>query len=447
MLEKFKSILKHEFDNFQGKELYLAISGGKDSVCLSQLLLAAGFSHTLLHCNFQLRESESDLDEDFIKNYAEQHQLQFFVKKFDTAVVAQEQNLTIQVTARNLRYGWFDTFLTTSNKILLTAHHADDAIETFFINLMRGTALQGLSGIKRKNGQIFRPLLSFSVDDMNSYITQNNLEFRQDQSNADMKYLRNYVRHQVIAAFEKKSDNFKPKVVKTIDSLSQVDKWIHKQAKSFCEEHFTSNNSAISVGKKTVLNQDNIFLTYIFAPFGIHRSNVENLRTVLNAKTGAKFLTDSFQFNVNREQIVISELIQEVFALHSKQIHEQTKEINSFPQIISIGKTKLYFQIIPKMLPFSNDQSQQFDLDKITLPISVRYWQYGDRIQPLGMEGSKLISDILTDKKIPLFQKSDTLILVDSNHTLIAIPGILISENVKVQFNTKSILHLKVTSQ
>jgi tRNA(Ile)-lysidine synthase len=447
MLEKFRSILKHEFDNFQGKELYLAISGGKDSVCLSQLLLAAGFSHTLLHCNFQLRDPDSDLDERFIENYAKQNQLQFFVKKFDTALIAQEQNLSIQETARNLRYTWFNTFLTTSNKVLLTAHHSDDAIETFFINLMRGTALQGLTGIQHKNGPIYRPLLSFSVTDINSYINQNNLEFRQDQSNADTKYLRNYLRHQIIPAFEQKSDNFKPKVAKTIDSLNQVDIWIQKQAKYFCKKHFIYNSDNISVDKKILLNQDNIFITYIFAHFGIHRSIVENFRSFLNSSTGSKFITDSFQFNVNREQIIIHKLNRDVPASKNNDILNQSKQFNSFPQTIIICKTKLDFQIIHAPLPFSNDQSQQFNLDKINLPISTRVWQHGDRIQPLGMQGSKLISDILIDKKIPLFQKSKTLILIDSSNTIIAVLGLLIAENVKIESTTKNILHLQITNQ
>lgn len=449
MLKKFKSILKDDFDNLQGKQLYLAISGGKDSICLSQLLSAAGFSHTLLHCNFQLRGNQSNLDEQFLEKYSKQNNLDIHIKKFDTTQIAQKQNLTIQETARNLRYNWFNTFLTTSNKVLITAHHSDDAIETFFINLMRGTALRGLTGIKNKKGQIIRPLMSFNVDEINSHIKQNNIKFRQDQSNTDTKYLRNYLREEIIPAFEKRSENFKPKVVKTIQSLKEADSWIEKQAISFRNENFNQTNGIFSVDKNLIITQDLFFLTYLLKPFDIHRSNVNSLINALSKSTGAKFLTSSFQFTVNRGQILITENLasqNELNSVSSVYQNKANQAINTFPFKLIIDNLNLNFTVHSKHFPFTDNNFQQTDLSKIIMPLTVRPWRHGDRIQPLGMKGSKLISDILIDKKIPLINKSKILVLVDSNENIIAVPGMLISEKVKIISTTNQVLSLQLSN-
>mgnify|MGYP000097250229 CR=1 FL=1 len=439
MLEKFKEILKNDFDNFQGKQLYLAISGGKDSICLSQLLLAAGFSHTLLHCNFQLRGFESDLDEQFLLAYAKKNNLSIHTTKFNTSKISEEQNSSIQQTARKLRYDWFSTFLVSKKDILLTAHHSDDAIETFFINLMRGTSLQGLTGINNQHN-IKRPLLSLGVNEIEQYLSLNKIEYRQDQSNFDNKYLRNYLRNQIIPSFQEKSENFKPKVSKTISSLSEVDSWIQKQANNFLQVNFTQSENTISVDKNVLLSQDNIFLTYVLKNFGDHRSNVKNLESALNSNTGSKFLTSTHHFLLNRDEILINELNP------TQDFNNNTYSINTFPEKLTLGNSLLEFTILTKPLQFSNNKYQQFDLNKVKLPLTIRHWQHGDRIQPLGMRGTKLISDILIDNKVPQTDKPKILVLVDSQKTIIAIPELLISEKVKIQPNSTSILHLHITS-
>ncbi|NOQ70851.1 MAG: tRNA lysidine(34) synthetase TilS [Crocinitomix sp.] len=449
MLEKFKSILINDFDNFQGKQLYLAISGGKDSIALSHLLLAAGFSHTLLHCNFQLRGHDSNLDEEFVRNFAKTNDLLVHSIKFETKNIAVEKNLSIQETARNLRYDWFKTFLTDVNDVLLTAHHSDDSIETFFINLMRGTSLQGLTGINNNKRNIARPLLAFNTIEIEDYIKENNVNYRQDQSNFDNKYLRNYLRNQLIPAFQEKSDHFKPKVVKTMQSLKEAHTWIEKQAVSFHKTNIHQIKAGLTVDKNFILKQDQFFLTYILKPFGIHRSNVNSLINALSKSTGAKFLTSSYQFTVNRDQILITERIEPRNNADSANEIPPNKisyTISFFPNKITIDNLQLEFTVYSKHQPFSDNNIQQFDLNQIVVPLTLRPWQHGDRIQPLGMTGTKLISDILIDKKIPLINKSKILVLTDSNKNIIAIPGMLISEKVKIISATTNILSLQLSN-
>jgi tRNA(Ile)-lysidine synthase len=454
MLDKFKSILQNDFDNFQDKQLFLAISGGKDSICLSQLLLAAGFKQTLLHCNFQLRDPDANLDEDFVNNYAKRNNLPIHSKTFDTSEIAKENKLSIQETARNLRYEWFNTCLTEHSDILLTAHHSDDSIETFFINLMRGTSLKGLTGINNNN--IARPLLAFSALEIEDYIKTNNIQYRQDQSNFNNKYLRNYLRNKLIPAIQEKSENFKPKVVKTLQSLKEADSWIQRQAANFQKANFQKTDEVITVNKSNVLKQDHFFLTYIFKTFGIQRSNVESFTNAMRQKTGALFVTPTYQFTVNRDQVLIAANKNALLSTNAIETSSNNKEthvetyhsINSFPHKAIVNNLELKFAAQSKHLSFSNNNNiQQFDLNQIALPLTIRPWQQGDRMQPLGMKGSKLISDILIDKKVPLIFKPEILILIDTNKNIIAIPGMGISEKVKIHPETTNILTLHLSKK
>jgi len=325
----------------------------------------------------------------------------------------------------------------SDKEVLLTAHHADDAIETFFINLMRGTALKGLTGIKVKNGHTLRPLMSFSSSEIEEYITKNKITFRQDKSNFDNKYLRNNLRNQLIPEFEKNSVNFKTKVNKTISSLNDADKWIESQASKFRLDNFKYLNQTIAIDKTILIEQDNFFLTYVFQQFGIYRSNIISLVKVLNGSSGAKFSTSTHQFNLDRTRLFISE--------NTAQYHtsDSAITISEFPVNIDLGKVRLELDTLNKPRSFLNDSFQQLSLDKIKLPIKIRAWETGDKLQPLGMTGSKLISDVLIDKKIPLFKKSQVLVIVDSDNIIISIPGILISEKVKISANSNHILTIQ----
>jgi tRNA(Ile)-lysidine synthase len=209
MVEAFKNLLQTQFSFLKDKPILVAISGGLDSMVLTDLCRKSALNIALAHCNFQLRADESDADEVFIKDYAKANNLNCFVTHFDTESHAQTSKQSTQMAARQLRYEWFET-LKTQHKFeyVLTAHHADDNLETFLINLSRGTGLDGLTGIPEVNGAIIRPMLVFSRDDIHNYAIQEQLQWRDDSSNLSTKYLRNNIRHSIIPLLKKLNPSF-----------------------------------------------------------------------------------------------------------------------------------------------------------------------------------------------------------------------------------------------
>ena len=197
--------------------LLLAISGGADSVCLFFTLKELGYNIELAHCNFNLRGKESDEDERFVKKLANKYGVRYHVKSFETQKYANKQKISIQMAARDLRYKWFDELLATNNlDFVIIAHHKDDNIETFFINLIRGSGINGLCGIKPKNKKITRPLLQISREEIEHYLNQKNIKFRNDSSNLDVKYQRNKIRHQLIPLLKEMNPNIQQTIADEI---------------------------------------------------------------------------------------------------------------------------------------------------------------------------------------------------------------------------------------
>lgn len=435
MLEKFKSLLKNEFDHFKDKKIFLAISGGKDSMTLSHLLLATNIKHTLLHCNFKLRENDSDEDESFILNYGKKNNLPVYTTSFDTKTYANKNKVSIQEAARSLRYSWFNSFISESNCRLLTAHHLDDSIETFFINLLRGTSIEGLSGIPMYNDKIIRPLIHFSQEEIIEYVKANQIIFRQDESNFEDKYLRNDIRHNIIPLLETKGEKFKVKLAQTMESIKSSSLFIEEKALEFFNEHFvkTSENS-FCIDKSRLSNQAQILLEYILKPFNIQRSQLKSFNQFLKSKTGSSFYSHDFHFLLNRDIVEIHKIIKDT-PFEPREISQLPFQVKDKNQVITLTKLNSNEGIIYTNNPL------YLNLNSLKLPLIIRTWEKGDRIQPLGMKGSKLISDILIDKKISLADKKNIKILADQN-TIVAVVGICISEKHKITSQIDSVVEI-----
>ena len=222
MLQKFKEHINSNFPFLKDKKLLIAISGGLDSIVLHQLLNDLNFDISLAHCNFSLRDKESDLDEEFVKNLSQKSYNQIFTIKFDTNKFAQKNKFSTQIAARELRYIWFQELVENHNfDFVLTAHHADDNLETFLINLTRGTGLDGFTGIPKKNGNIIRPLLPFSRNEISEYAKTNKIDWREDASNASTKYIRNKIRHQIVPVLKEINPNLLDTFTKTTENLKE----------------------------------------------------------------------------------------------------------------------------------------------------------------------------------------------------------------------------------
>ena len=263
MLQKFKEHINSDFPFLRGKKLLIAISGGLDSVVLRNLLSSLNFDISLAHCNFQLREKASDLDEEFVVNLSQKSSNQIFIKKFNTEEYCKENKLSTQIAARELRYNWFKELVKEHQfNYILTAHHADDNLETFLINLTRGSGLEGFTGIPKMNENIVRPLLPFSRDEILEYAKENTIEWREDASNASTKYVRNKIRHQVIPILKEINPSLLSSFEKTIKNLQEsqqiVDDKIEEVSLKIIE---TENNiSKINIDKIQQLSNPKAYL-------------------------------------------------------------------------------------------------------------------------------------------------------------------------------------------
>ncbi|MBK7130655.1 MAG: tRNA lysidine(34) synthetase TilS [Crocinitomicaceae bacterium] len=437
MLSKFKKNIEDHFSQLTSAKIFLAISGGKDSMTLSHLLNEAGLKHCLLHCNFHLRGKESDTDEQFLLTYASAHQLEIFVNHFDAAKFAEEEGMTIQEAARKLRYDWFDTFLQDHNAYLLTAHHLDDSIETFFINLFRGTGYRGLAGIPPRNGKIMRPLFNFTAEEIYRYIDQQQVEYRSDSTNAKKDYQRNKIRHDLMPELHSLEPLLHGKMENLFSELNELKDYFNRTSIEYFNEHATNTNGKTVIPLNKVLNLHPFLRQQIFYGHGIHRKNVSEFEKFLQSNTGAEFIAGNHRFLIDRDQLI--------FSLSEAKPIPILTQIQALPVELYSGKNTIRFEQKEKFSLIKNFPSiQQVDFHLLKFPLTLRNWQQGDKMQPLGMQGKKLISDVLIDKKISRTDKENQLVLEDASGEIIALIGLAIADSFKITEITKAILEVQI---
>ena len=435
MLSKLKNHLDTALPFLRERKLLVAVSGGLDSMVLSDLLRLLNYEISIAHCNFNLRGNESDGDEDFIAQYAEENNLHFFVTRFDTITFASDHKLSIQVAARQLRYLWFDELLRENNvDHLLTAHHLDDSIETFLINLTRGTGLEGLMGIPHQNGKIIRPLLPFTRDEILAYAKENNVQWREDSSNASNKYLRNKLRHDVVPLLKGLNPTFADSFRQTLANLQQsrslvedASVLVYKQVVSEKEnqKHFDIRQLKRMPNYKSYLYQ-------WLSPFGF--TAWEDIYALADAQSGKYIVSINFRLLKHRDVLILEPLAEgtdEVFEIPygQEQINEPISLSLSITQTINKNATK---------------KSIFVDNQLINYPLILRKWKDGDYFCPSGMKGlRKKISKFFKDEKFSLSEKENTWLLC-SGEEVIWIVGHRADERFKVRGNTNTILKIEV---
>ncbi len=245
LLTSFRETIT-EMPGLSTSKLLLALSGGVDSMVLADLLIQSGLKFSVAHCNFQLRGKASDGDSSFIEEFCKENQIDFFIKKFDVQGYQKTGNYSIQMAARNLRYDWFDELIQQYQfDFLLTAHQLDDSIETFLINLSRGTGIEGLTGIKKQKGKILRPLLPFSKNEILDYAEKNNVKWREDDSNNSDDYLRNKIRHRIIPVLKEINPNFAKSFTKSLNYLESDCELITFQIEKIKKKIFVNQGDEI----------------------------------------------------------------------------------------------------------------------------------------------------------------------------------------------------------
>jgi tRNA(Ile)-lysidine synthase len=439
MLEKFLRFLNEENLIRKMHPVLLAVSGGIDSVVMCDLFSRAGITFAIAHCNFQLRGEESDGDEEFVRLLAVQYNVPFHVKHFDTRAAAAEEGVSVQMAARRLRYEWFgEVQEDNSYASVATAHHRNDEIESFFINLVRGTGIAGLKGIRARNGDIIRPLLFAYRNDIEAYASENNLEWREDSSNLSAKYLRNRIRQTIIPALKDINPNIESIIAADIRRINEVFRLLEGHIEEKKKQLIThqSNDVLISIPLLKQLQPIHTYLFEFLKGYGFHESSINDIVTALDAEPGKQFYSDTHRVLKDREYLVVTPI--EETRLDAALIAEGQEHLDEL--------VKMQFQLVKRTdIESLKGPSSIAYLDKSRLqfPLVLRKWLPGDFFYPLGMRARKKLSDFFIDNKFSIAEKERTWVLV-SGTDIVWVAGHRVDERYKVTDLTTDVFICKL---
>lgn len=434
MFNHFKNHIDNNLSFLKETKLLIAISGGVDSVVLTYLCHQLGLNVSLAHCNFNLRGKESDLDEEFILELSEGLELEVFVQNFDTETFAQDHKLSIQMAARTLRYHWFEELAEQLHfDYILTAHHANDNLETFLINLSRGTGLDGLLGIPETNGKIVRPLLSFSREDLEIYAITKNIIWREDLSNASTKYLRNKLRHDVIPILKDINPQLLQNFQKTLNHLQDSKIVLNDSIEQLYEKLVTKiseDEIHFSVEKLKNLSNPRPYLYEILKEY--HFTEWQDITDLLDAQSGKQVFSKTHRLLKNRGELILTRIATKELT-GSVIISEEDNYVNTV-----LGS--LVFETVDR-LDASNKSTIYVDKDLLKYPLSVRKWEKGDYFYPFGMESKKKLSKFFKDEKLSMLEKENIWLLC-SNQEIVWILNYRADNRFKITNNTQHILKI-----
>lgn len=409
MLEKLNDHIFNNLPFLNGKKILLAVSGGIDSMVLVDLFSKLDFKLGIAHCNFQLREEESNRDEEFVKTQSKKYTIKGHYKSFGTKNYSEEKKISIQQAARELRYNWFNELLEKEGyDYLLTAHHLDDSLETFLINFTRGTGIEGLTGIPEVNGNVIRPLLIFSRDEIENYAKENKIEWCEDSSNASDKYFRNKIRHHVIPILKELNPSLLESFENTIKNISGTNTLVKDALNTNFKVIATQKNSEtyFDVEKLIQLENNKSYLYEWLKPFGF--SDWQSIYELIHSQSGKQIFSENYRLLKDRNQLILSEIginnNHESFSINEKE-NSIVKPIN-----LSICNQS-YISEPTKSCIFVNKE-------KLKFPLKIRKWQEGDYFYPSGMQGKKKVSKYFKDEKFSLIDKENTWLLCSNNEVI-----------------------------
>ncbi len=436
MFKEFQYHLEQNLSFLFGKRILLATSGGIDSMVMVDVFRKMKFDIALAHCNFQLRGDESNEDQTFLQDYAKANAITIFTTLFDTVSFAEKHKLSIQVAARNLRYGWFKELLDDEKfDYILTAHQADDVIETFFINLSRGTGLKGLTGIPEQNNNIIRPLLPFSRNEIVAYANTNNIKWREDSSNSSDKYLRNQIRHHLIPLLNTLNPDFGSTFQLTQKHLIETQNLLNDVVQTTYNEVAIEHNDEIifSIDKLKSMKNCKMLLYHWLEKYGFTAWN--DIYNLMDSQSGKQVLAPNYKLLKNRNTLILKKNIEPIVD-EITLITNAENDIN-FPIKLSFCKVD--------DISINSSSTIFVDEAKLKFPLALRKWQEGDSLQPFGMNGkSKKVSKLLKDEKKSIFEKEYIWVLC-SDKQLIWVIGIRADERFKIDENTTQKLKITYT--
>ena len=405
--------------------LLVALSGGVDSVVLCYALCELGYTPILAHCNFGLRGKDSDGDEIFCRQLAKTLGLTIHVKTFATKVYAAKHGLSIQMAARELRYTWFDDLLRSQGyDFLLTAHHANDSVESILLNLVRGTGSKGLLGIASTRKQIIRPLLHFQKSELLHYAKQGRLNFREDKSNAEDKYKRNLVRLKVMPLLKKINPDVEQAILKNANLLAQTeelaDAYVAHKTESLCI--YRGDTLVISVKALMAEKYSPQITGKLMHAYGFNSTHIQKLLQTLSspATSGKSFRSKTHVCEISFGEILIRKIQHKTFV---------ALKFGNVAELCECAKFRItHVKAIKKLEP----TDLVLNTDVLTFPLTLRPVKKGDRFKPFGMKGFKLLSDFFREQKVSVLQRKEAQVLCDGNGQIIWVCGYRSDERFRI---------------
>lgn len=426
LVKKVKEFIEKEDLFSKQDKILVALSGGADSVALTRILITLGYHCEAAHCNFELRGEESDRDEDFVRNFCRSLNIKCHSIHFETRRYAAQQSISIEMAARELRYNWFSKICEESDcQVVAVAHHKDDSVETMLLNLIRGTGINGLLGIRPKNGNVVRPLLCASRQEVVAYLHRMNQTYVTDSTNLEDEYTRNKIRLNLLPLMEEINPSVKDGLVKTASYLNDISKVYQQAIKESIDRIFITPEKEISIEKLMNEPAPQALLFEVLSPLGFNSTQVEEVYGSLNGQPGKRFISSQWQVVKDRELLLI----------------ERVKTANDKPQIIfeEVLFTKEF--VIPK-----DKNTACFDANKFKGVISIRKWEKGDYFIPFGMKGKKLVSDFMTDSKFSLLKKEQQWVL-SCNDQIAWLIGERTDNRFRIDDSTQKVIIAKLGKQ
>ena len=416
MLQKFKQHLHQNFPFLEDSKLLIAISGGIDSVVLAHLCSQLNLNFSLCHCNFNLRGQESDDDEAFVTSLAKTLKTPVYTTSFETEKYATKNKVSIQVAARDLRYTWFYKLLDANQyDYVLTAHNTNDNLETFIINLTRGSGLEGFTGIPPVNQKSVRPLLAFSRDDITLFAIKNGIVWREDRSNASIKYVRNKVRHKVIPILKELNPHVLESFQNTIEYLNESQSIINDAVKNITANVVSYKNDVLKISCKEIekLSNKKAYLYQLLQGYGFTAWN--DIVDLISAQPGKQIFSNTHRLLKDRNFLILTTINKSQSIKGPILIDQKVSEITN-PIKLTIQNTDDYTS--------KNKEQIIIDKDLVNYPLSLKKWHHGDAMYPTGMKGSKKISQLFKDNKLSLLDKEKIWILADAKDHIIWVIGL-----------------------
>lgn len=423
--------------------LLVALSGGADSVALLRVLQRLGYPCVAAHCNFHLRGAESERDEAFCRTLCEGLGVELHVTHFDTVTYAHEKRVSIEMAARELRYAWFDELCREHGYAhVAVAHHRDDAVETLLLNLVRGTGLAGLTGIRPVNGQVVRPLLCVNRQDILTYLKALGQEYVTDSTNLQDEYLRNKIRLQILPLLENINPQVREKISDTIDHLRGVETVYASAVEEAKQRVSDADGGTISIPALLAEAEPRTILFELLRPYGFVSAQVDEVFRSLTGESGRRFSNAGWEVLKDRDSLLLRP---------RQELGEESPRISIPHPKVKVTLTQGSVMLVRRFLleadyqiPRTSDVAT-LDAEKVEFPLTVRPWQKGDKFAPFGMKGrKKLVSDLLTDLKLSLFEKENQLVVTDARDRILWVVGRRTDERARVTEGTNEVVEMKV---